>query len=124
MAQEAQIILCLASLKSYAFHFFFTHTFSRSTLLNFFFIFQVLYAKPEEETPEGEVADAREKATRELPVMEYPQTNTCVFPPLGWQEDREKLFKRSGTVPSQVKERGLNTGRRREEAGVDEGESR
>jgi len=78
-----------------------------------------LYAKPEEETPEGEVADAREKATRELPVMEYPQTNTCVFPPLGWQEDREKLLKRSGTVPSQVQERGLNTGRRREEAGID-----
>jgi len=67
-----------------------------------FTIYQVLYADPKEETPEGEVADAREKATRELPVMEYPQTNTCVFPPLGWQEDREKLLKRSGTVPSQV----------------------
>ena len=76
----------------------------------------MLYAKPEEETPEGEVADAREKATRELPVMEYPQTNTCVFPP----EDRERLLKRSGTVPSQVKERGVNR-RRREEAGIDEG---
>ena len=67
----------------------------------------MLYAKPEEETPEGEVADAREKATRELPVMEYPQTKTCVFPPLGWQEDREKLLKRSGTVPSQVQNRGV-----------------
>ena len=83
----------------------------------------MLYAKPEEETPEGEVADAREKATtRELPVMEYPQTNTCVFPPLGWQEDCEKLLKRSGTVPSQVKERGVNRGRKREEAGIGDGE--
>jgi len=60
------------SSKSYTFDLFFARTFSLSTLLNFFFIFQVLYAKPEEETPEGEVADAREKATRELPVMEYP----------------------------------------------------
>ena len=39
---------------------------------------------------------------RELPSMEYPQTKSCVYPQQGWQEDRAKLLRRSGTVPSQV----------------------
>ena len=83
----------------------------------------MLYAKPEEETPEGEVADAREKATRELPVMEYPKPTPACFPLWGGRKTVRNSSSARAPCRRRYRIEVLNTGRRRrEEAGIDEGE--
>ena len=52
----------------------------------------------------GDAAEARERANRELPGIEYPQTKSTVFPPAGWEEEQRGLLKRSGQVPSKALE--------------------
>ena len=83
----------------------------------------MLYAKPEEETPEGEVADAREKATRELPVMEYPKPTPACSPLWGGRKTVRNSSSARAPCRRRYRIEVLNTGRRRrEEAGIDEGE--
>lgn len=66
--------------------------------------FTVLYAEEASEVQTGEAAQARERANRELPAIEYAQTKSTVFPPAGWEEEKRGLLRRSGQVPTKALE--------------------